>query len=72
MPLSFVCVCVPFWEPNLPVDWTLLVAERIANIGRPLEVLGFCHFNEIFCLNFLGGFGVFKKHSNVHNGGVTL
>ena len=28
---------VHIWKPNLLVDWRLMVKERIANIGIPLD-----------------------------------
>ena len=31
--LSF-CLLIPSWKPRFPVDWRLLVDERIANIAR--------------------------------------
>ena len=36
-----VWVCVPSRKPRFLVDWRLLVKERIANTGIPLDVFGF-------------------------------
>ena len=35
-----VCLSVHVWKPRFPVGWRLLVEERIANIGIPLDVVG--------------------------------
>ena len=36
-----VCVCVQSRKPRFPVDWRLMDKEDIANIGIPLDILGF-------------------------------
>ena len=38
------CLCVPSQKTCFQVDWRLLVNERIANIGIPLEVLFGCYY----------------------------
>ena len=44
-----LCLSVHAWKPSLTVDWRLLVKEeRNANIGIPLDILGFCRFNVFF------------------------
>ena len=35
------CLSVHVWKPRFPVDLRLLVKERIAYIGIPLDVIGF-------------------------------
>ena len=35
---------VPLWKTRFPVVWRLLVKERIANIGIPLDILGLLQF----------------------------
>ena len=33
-----LCLCVPSRKTYFQVDWILLVKERIANIGKPLDM----------------------------------
>ena len=33
-----VRLSVHVWKPRFSVDWRLLVKERIANIGKPVDV----------------------------------
>ena len=47
---SSVCVFMPSRKTRFMVDWRLLVKERIANIGLPLEIFR--------CLPFLMHFSV--------------
>ena len=44
----YLCVCA-IVETRFPVNWRLLVKEPFANIGIPLDVSGFCCFND-FCV----------------------
>ena len=44
--LVFVCLSVPSRKSRFPVEWILVVEERIANI------LNFCCFDEFLRLNF--------------------
>ena len=55
-------------NPCFSVDLRLLVAERIANIGLPLNILVFCRFNDFWVLNF-SGFWVFANQPTVHSWG---
>ena len=50
-----VCLCVPSRKPRFPLDYRLLVKERIANIGIPLDFLGF-GVSMISCVSFLRTF----------------
>ena len=49
------------------MDWRLLVKERSANIGIPLD---FC-FIDLDGLEKKSGFRVLVNQSTVHNGGVS-
>ena len=42
------CVFVQSRKTCFPEDWRLLVKERIANIGIPLDILGFLSFLWVF------------------------
>ena len=54
-----VTVSVPSWKPHFPVDWRIMVVERIANIGIPLAIFfffrsyDFLHFRKILVLGSL-------------------
>ena len=54
--MTVLSVC-PVWKPRFPVDWRLLVEERIANNGIPLDVFCCCRLDEFFFL-------VLKKKKN--------
>ena len=67
-----MCVYVPSRKPNFPVDWRLLVKERIANIGIPLDVFWVLTLLMIFLvLKTNLGSWVFANQSTVHTGGVS-
>ena len=74
--MSFICVFVPSRNTLFLVDWTLLVKERIANIGIPLDIIGFLLFHRfvvvsmIVCVKKMG-FWFFANRPTVHNGGVS-
>ena len=46
------CLFVPLRKTGFPVDCRLLVEECIPNIGIPLDVSGFCCFNDFFLFLF--------------------
>ena len=58
-------------KTRFPVDWRLLVEERIANIGITLDVFGFWLFQIFFILYIFLGFWFFANQPTVHNGGVS-
>ena len=43
----YVCVCVQLWKPSFPMDWTFLVKERIANIGKPQTFSSFVAYDAL-------------------------
>ena len=51
---------VPSQKTRFPVDWRLLVEERIANIGIPLDILGFCCFKDFLRLEIFWVFGFLR------------
>ena len=51
-PESSVCVFAPSRKTSFTVDWRLLVEERIANIGIPLDISGFYRFDDVLDLDF--------------------
>ena len=57
-----VCLSEPSWKTCFPVDWRLLVVERIANIGIPLDFF----FNDFISLAIFRGFGVFSNQPNAY------
>ena len=66
------CLSVHVWKPLFPVDCTLLVKERIANIGIPLDISCFCHINNFFWFfTFYCFFGL-ANQPTVHIGGLAL
>ena len=50
------------------MDWRLLVKERIVNIGIPLDISGFCCFNDFLYLEYFLGFGFLPNQPTVHMG----
>ena len=58
-------------KSHFPVDWRLLVKERIANISITIEILDFCRFDDFSNLILFLGVGVFANQPTVHNGGVS-
>ena len=61
----YKCLCVPLKKTRFPVDWRLLVSERVANIGIPLDIFHNCAMMMIF------GFFFFKDIATVHNGTIS-
>ena len=55
--MSVFGVCVPSRKPRFQLDRRLLVEERIANIGMPLDFFGFLLFQLFFVFYFFGVFG---------------
>ena len=53
------------------MDWIILVEKRIANIGIPLDVIFFGHFNDLCVLKNISGLWVFADQPTVHIGGVS-
>ena len=67
-----VCLCVLWQKPNILVDWRLLVEDHITNIGKPLDVLRCCFFNDFLAFEFCLELWVFAIQPKfVHNGGVS-
>ena len=62
----------PSRKPHLPVDWRLLVEERMANVGIPLDVLWFLRFDDCLRFDFFWGFWVFANQPTVHNGALSV
>ena len=64
--MSASCVsvyfCVLFQKPRFPVEWILLVEERIANIGIPLDIFGFLQTSLICIMGELAGGGLWGLH----------
>ena len=66
--MSVTCLSVHIWKSRFPEDWRLLVEERIANIGIPLEVWVFAVLH-IFCV--LKFFWVFGSLKTMYSGEVS-
>ena len=48
---SVVCLSVPSQKTCFPVDWRILVKERIANIGILIEIVFLCRFDDFLCFD---------------------
>ena len=52
---SGLCLCVPSQKTRFPLDWRLLVEERITFNGIPVDISGLLQFLCFFCV-----YNVFK------------
>ena len=68
--VRMLCVCA-IAKTRFPVDWRLLVKERIANIGTPVDVFGFLLLQYFLMFRFFACFGVFVNQPTVHNVGLS-
>ena len=58
-------------ETRFPLDYSLLIEERIVNIGIPTDSSGFWCFNDFLSFEICSGIWLFANPPNMHNGGVN-